>query len=164
MPSHVAHALALQAMNSDGIFEENLDSDEDEDESSIPELEEDDDEESITIEEGEEAVVRALNFHPMTIDELNVDFTTIVDIPTLDEELDAFLDDQIADMNTVELSTPETVNHMDELVSTPPPSPSRSELQSPIQDQHVTRRTSERLRQRYRRRRLEEERLGMSAQ
>ena len=164
MPSHVAHALALQAMNSDGIFEENLDSDEDEDESSLPELEEDDDEESITIEEGEEAVTRALNFHPMTIDDLNVDFTTIVDIPTLDEELDAFLDDQIADMNTVELSTPETVNHMDELVSTPPPSPSRSELQSPIQDQHVTRRTSERLRQRYRRRRLEEERLGMSAQ
>ena len=165
MPSHVAHAIRmLEYRNSEDEDESSMPAlEEDEDESSMPELEESDDEESITIEEGEEAVARALNFHPMTIDELNVDFTTIVDIPTLDEELDAFLDDQIADMNTVELSTPETVDHMDELVSTPPPSPNRSGLQSPIgiQDQHVTRRTSERLRQRYRRRRLEEERESM---
>ena len=37
-----------------------------------------DDEESMTIEEGEAAVVRALDFGAMTIDDLNIDMTTIV--------------------------------------------------------------------------------------
>ena len=123
-----------------------------------------DDEESMTIEEGEAAVVRALDFGAMTIDDLNVDMTTIVDIPSLDEELDAFLDDQIVDMNTEEISTPTTDIQTVEIIASPPNSPSRSELQSPIaiQDQHVTRRSSERLRQRYRRRRLEEEQQSLN--
>ena len=123
-----------------------------------------DDEESITIEEGEAAVVRALDFGAMTIDDLNIDMTTIVDIPSLDEELDAFLDDQIVDMNTEEISTPTTDIQTVEIIASPPYSPSRSELQSPIaiQDQHVTRRSSERLRQRYRRRRLEEEQQSLN--
>jgi len=126
---------------------------ENDEENSMPELEEDWDEDE------DEDDAREIHLNRMELEELNVEYALSIppdfNTPSLDEELDAFLDAvHIADMDTVEPSTPDTSR-----VITPPRTPYiRNERQSPeLDDRHVTRRSSERLRQRYRRRRLEEE-------
>ena len=98
----------------------------------------------------------SLDDEPMTLDELETSVT---------EEYNAGGDQDITEEEALEII---------EVLSTPEPAPvqvpnaprrprRRSHLQSPppsprsVSDQHVTRRSSERLRQRYRRRRLQEE-------
>ena len=133
----------------------------------MPALESDSDDEDLEA-DIEDIESRSLNDEPMTLDELETPLTaqTILDEHFQGDEYNAGGDQDITEEEALEII---------EVLTTPEPAPvqvpnaprrsrrNRSHVQSPppsprsVSDQHVTRRSSARLRQRYRRRRLEEE-------